>query len=320
MKAKTIVKTAFGTGAILAALAGTGIAAGNLLLYVFSDRDADISGITNKEIEKDENGKKANLLRTEKAQWLKSMPLKHYEIKNKEGLTLKACCLEADEPSDKFVFAVHGYRSTGIYEFGSVAEFYHAQGYNVFMMDHRASGESDGKYITFGQKESEDCMLWLSFIRKQYGNDIKIILHGVSMGSSTVMLMCEKMLPQNVVFAICDCGYATLKSQLRQTAKIFHLPPSLSYSLYNHMAKKKAGFTPDMVAPINSVEKSNIPILFVHGDADELIPYDNVRALYAACKNPNKRLLTVHGAGHAESFIHSNDMKQEILNMASKLM
>ena len=47
-----------------------------------------------------------------------------------------------------------------------------------------------------------------------------------------------------------------------------------------------------------------VPILFVHGTADKLIPYAASEKLYAA-KRGKKALSLVEGAEHARSIVHT---------------
>ena len=62
------------------------------------------------------------------------------------------------------------------------------------------------------------------------------------MGAATVMLMSGKLLPNNVVFAVADCGYSTLKGELLHSLENNHYPASVSYKLFRTAAKLQAGF------------------------------------------------------------------------------
>ena len=50
-----------------------------------------------------------------------------------------------------------------------------------------------------------------------------------------------------------------------------------------------------------SVEKISVPILFIHGDADGLVPYEMMNRLFDATNSPVKEKFTVEGAGHADA-------------------
>ena len=82
--------------------------------------------------------------------WFQSQKFEEFEMINDRNYRLKAYLLKAEKPSDVYVFCSHGYRNCGKGEFNLMAKFYHDKGYNVFLVDHQASGESDGTYIGFG--------------------------------------------------------------------------------------------------------------------------------------------------------------------------
>ena len=303
------------------AVGAIGVAFSELLLYLLSNKNADPTfAFTAKEEDLTELDRAIEAVREEDLEWLLSKELKHYHITSDDGLKLHASYLPAQKPSNRYILCIHGYHCSGNSEFDSISRVYHEHGYNCFMIDQRGHGESEGKYITFGLKECEDCMKWLKFMRTEFGEDIEIILHGVSMGAATVMLMSGKMLPNNVVFAVADCGYSTLKSQLIHNLSNNRLPASISYQLYRIAAKLQAGFDPDKCNPIEGVEKSTIPILFVHGDEDDFVPFEMVYANYEACPSPVKKLVTVPKAKHAQAFQVDDRVKNAILDMAGRLM
>ncbi|MCR4739511.1 MAG: alpha/beta hydrolase [Lachnospiraceae bacterium] len=303
------------------ALTAVSVTAAESFLYILSNRKGNVDFLF-----KDEEENKTDLdraidkVRSEDYEWLMHQDLTHYYITSRDGLKLHASYLPAATETDRFVLCIHGYRCSGNREFDSISRFYHDLGINAFMIDHRAHGESEGNYITYGAKESVDCMDWLKFMRKEFGENIEIILHGVSMGAATVMIMTGKMLPNNVVFAVEDCGYSTLKAQLCYNFNQYHFPAELSYQLYRLSAKLRAHFDPEKCNPIEGVEQSNIPILFAHGEEDEFVPFDMVYANFDACPSPVKKLITVPGAKHAQAFQMDDQVKDAIVKMIDNYM
>ena len=55
------------------------------------------------------------------------------------------------------------------------------------------------------------------------------------------------------------------------------------------------------VKPIEEVEHSKVPILFVHGKKDPLVPFEMAQKLYESCPASKDRLF-VENAEHAQSF------------------
>ena len=241
----------------------------------------------------------------ERLTWLHQQTPTIYEMVNSRNYRLKAKMFPADKESDVYVFCSHGYRSSGIGQFELMIKFYHDLGYNVFLVDHAAHGESDGKYIGFGYYECMDCLAWLEWMKEKFGQDIQIILHGISMGCATVTMMSgAENLPDNVKFIVADCGFTTAKAEFEHDVKSYiHLPAAPVVNSANIFNKALNGFDFDDISPIDEVAKAKVPMLFVHGDSDTFVPTYMVHQLYAACSSEYKDLLLVKGAGHAESYL-----------------
>ncbi len=235
--------------------------------------------------------------------WFRNQALENFEIINHRGFKLRGYLLPTDKPSDVFVFGSHGYRSCGLGEFECMAKFYHDKGYNLFLVDHQAAGESEGKYIGFGYHEYRDCLQWLGFMKEKFGEDIQIILHGVSMGSATVMLMSGSgELPENVKFVVADCGYTSAYNEFLHNIKGMHIPEFPVMNASNLFNKLISGYDFKDANPLEAVKNATVPIMFVHGGNDDFVPTRMVYELYEVCASENKEMLIVEGAAHAESY------------------
>ena len=111
------------------------------------------------------------------------------------------------KPSGKIAFIVHGYRSNHAETAGVWRDFYRKMGFDLFCPDNPAAGSSGGEYIGFNYFESKAALKWIDVLKKEYGDNIRIILHGFSLGGSTVIRMSDEV-PDNVAFIIDDCGFA----------------------------------------------------------------------------------------------------------------
>lgn len=258
-----------------------------------------ISKITNKKMAKDAPPAAPD----EREVWFGNQSFEEYTLQDSNGNNLRGYLLRAEQPSDVYVFGSHGYRSSGKGEFSLMTKFHHDAGRNVFIVDHQASGESEGKYIGFGYYEYRACMKWLSFMLDTFGNDIQIILHGVSMGCATVMLMCgDDALPSNVKFAIADCGYTSAYNEFDYILKKAHIPSFPLVNGANFFNKKINGFDLNDINPIDSVKNAKIPMLFIHGKIDTFVPTHMSKELYNICSSEYKDLLLVDDAWHAQSY------------------
>ena len=245
---------------------------------------------------------------------------KHYIISD-SGYKLMGYLFKAKEESDLYLFGAHGYRSYGKKEFAGVTQYYLSKGVNVFLVDHVASGESEGTYCTFGYNEVRDCMKWLGYMRDSFGKDIRIILHGVSMGCATVTMMSGREdLPGNVKAVVADCGFTTAKALFRYKLGDLGVPPERLIKSVDAVHTRKMGFSFGDLEPVESVKSSKVPMLFIHGAEDKLVPCFMVKELYEACGSEHKDLLIVEGADHAQSFKVNRELFEARLDALLKVI
>lgn len=227
------------------------------------------------------------------------------EIESYDGLKLRGVWVSAENAHGTILLA-HGYRSSKISDFSLALGLYHQLGMNILLPDQRSHGKSEGKYITFGVKESRDMLSWIEYHNKTFG-EIPLILSGLSMGASTMLFLADADLPENVKGIIADCGftspYEIIKSVFRA---VVHLPATPALWAADLFARIFAGFHLKEKDSRKILQNSKVPVLLVHGEADGFVPCEMTRQAYAACKEP-KELLLVKGADHGVSFL----MEQE---------
>lgn len=235
---------------------------------------------------------------------LESYGYERYYMTSDNGPTLTAYLMRPEKPSDVYVFCAHGYRSEGRREYSGFAHYYLRKGFNVFMVDHVAAGESDGKYIGFGYYEHKDGLKWLDFMTENFGKDIKIIVHGVSMGAATVMLMSgDPNLSENVKMIVSDCGYTSAWDEFEYKLKSLKVPPHPLLEMVNSVNKLKAGYDFRETNALESVKNAKVPMLFVHGSEDDFVPTHMVYLVYSACGSEEKDMMIIEGADHAQSYV-----------------
>ncbi len=245
----------------------------------------------------------------ENKEWLLKKKRDVITITSKDGLKLRGYYFENEEEKDKkeqkTVMLFHGYTSKSLMEHPTIARFYHEQGYNVFMMDHRAHGDSEGKYIGFGTLDRHDGMSWIRYLNNRFKeNPHEIILHGGSMGGATVTMMSGLQLPENVKAIISDCAFTSGWEVFEFVIKsMYHVPAYPILALAEKIGKLEAGYSIRTCNGKEEVKKAKIPILFIHGSEDSFVPCKMVYELYENCASP-KDILVVEGAGHANSIYH----------------
>ena len=192
----------------------------------------------------------------------------------------------------------HGYKGTSLRDLSGGIYRCRRLGHNVLVVDHRASGKSDGRVITFGIKESRDCRSWIDFVLQNIDKDARIIIGGISMGAATVMTASGFELPENVVGVVADCGYTSTEAIVKKVMVDMKLPPNLLYPFARLGAILFGRFDPNERSPIMSMAKCSLPIIFFHGDIDGYVPCYMSEQNFSACVSQNKRLVIVKDADH----------------------
>ena len=227
------------------------------------------------------------------------------ELVSEDGLKLHAVWVPAENPKGTVLLA-HGYRSSKLVDFSLALGMYHAIGMNLLLPDQRAHGKSEGKYITFGVKESRDMQKWVSFHNEKFGK-YPLVLSGLSMGASTVLYLADADLPENVKGIIADCGFTSPWEIIKKVFhRVVHLPAAPTVWAADLFARLFAGFSLQQKDTRKTLQNSKLPVLLVHGIDDDFVPCEMTEQAYAACKEP-KELLLVEGAGHGVSFLVEKD-------------
>lgn len=235
-------------------------------------------------------------------EWVSRQPFKEIEITSKDGLQLKGYLLLSDRAEGRAVILAHGYSGKGK-DMGACAKvYYENMGFHILLPDARGHGESAGDYIGFGWPERHDYLQWVEYLIKELGPEVQIILHGISMGGSTVLMTAGEELPPQVKAIISDCAYTSVKAQLAyQLWRMYRLPRFPFIQSLNLITRLKTGYSLNDASALKQVKKARVPILFIHGDADHFVPYRMMEELYEACPSPKEKYV-VPQAGHGMAF------------------
>ena len=236
-------------------------------------------------------------------EWTKEarrLPHEDMEITSFDGLTLRGKYYEYAKDSPlELIF--HGYRGTAERDLSGGIERCFKLGRSALVIDQRAHGRSDGRVITFGVRERKDCLSWIDYATRRFGKERKIIITGVSMGAATVMMAAGEDLPENVVCVLADCGYSSAKEIIKKVMRRMNLPAELLYPFVRLGARIYGGFDLEENPPIEAMKRCKVPVIFIHGDTDNFVPFEMSRELFDALDGP-KSLVAIPGAGHGLAY------------------
>lgn len=232
---------------------------------------------------------------------IRKIPFEVLSQQSKDGLLLKGRLYLPENPRRIIVF-MHGWRSSWQKDFSVVVKPLLEQECALFFADQRSHGQSEGKYITYGIREKEDCVLWAQQLSRRFPQ-LPLYLWGLSMGSTTVMLAAgEPEIPQHLCGVIADCGFTNPMEEIRHLIR--HKVPGGATpisQLYRHHIRHRCNFDLNTVDTQKVLMQTDLPILFFHGAEDRFVPTEMTFRNYMATKGP-KEMVIVEGAVHSKSF------------------
>lgn len=240
-------------------------------------------------------------------------------ILNNAGKRLQAYYISAARPTKKTAVLVHGYRSHAI-AMMMIAYMYHAElQYNVLLPNLQYHGNSDGCAIQMGWLDRFDVMQWMRVANHIFGDSTQMVVHGISMGGATTMMVAGEQQPDFVKCFVEDCGYTSVWDEFsNELNKSFHLPSFPLMNIANWLCKIKYGWSFKEASSINQLKTSMLPMLFIHGDNDTYVPTWMVYPLYEAKPEP-KQLWLVPNASHAVAYKENIDeYTQRVKDFTSK--
>ncbi len=174
----------------------------------------------------------------------------------------------------------------------SFVEWLPAEGFNVFLFDYRGYGKSEGRPSREGLfKDGVAALREVRRIPEVNTNRIAII--GQSLGGTTALAIAGRHPELRGQALIIDSAFYSYRSivrdKIRQIPLLSLLRVPLSYLLVSNA-----------LSPEDSLsEIAPVPILFLHGTADLVIPHHQSEMLYAAAREP-KELILIPGGSHID--------------------
>lgn len=241
-------------------------------------------------------------------------------IEAKDGITLAGKYYHIKEKAPLILF-FHGYHGSALRDGNGILLYAQKMGYNALLVDQRGHGKSGGKAITFGIKERFDCMDWICYANRRFGDRTNIILAGISMGASTVLMASDLGLPANVKGIVADCPYSAPKGILKEVMKQMKFPVNVTYTALKIGAKCFGGFDIEEHSAVEAMKNCRIPVLFIHGDEDYFVPCKMSQECYDVCISEDKRIVYVKGAAHGMSYCVDGELyRKELEDFLEKVL
>ena len=194
-------------------------------------------------------------------------------IRTADNKLLNGLLFKADS-SKGLIFYLHG-NAGSINSWGEVAKTYTDLAYDVFLLDYRGYGKSEGS-ITSQEELFEDLQKAYNEIKTKY-DESKIIVLGYSIGTGPATKIASRNRPKLLIL---QAPYYSLADMMR------HKYPIVPTFLLKYK------FRTDQF-----IKDCKMPVVIFHGDKDEVIYYESSVKLKAFMKQTDT-LITLEGQGH----------------------
>ena len=232
---------------------------------------------------------------------LRARPYETVIILSRDGLRLSGRYYHQADGAPLAILC-HGYRGTPVRDFCGGADICFSEGFNVLLIEQRAHKSSEGHTISFGVNERYDVLSWTEYAVRRFGDGVRILLAGISMGAATVLMASALDLPPQVRGILADCPFTSPAEIIATVGSAKGFPMKLLFPLVEFDARLLGRFSLRAADAALAVREAKVPILLIHGEADDFVPCDMSRRIAAA----NPALIEFHtfpGAGHGLSYL-----------------
>ena len=194
-------------------------------------------------------------------------------IKTDDNVTLNALLFKAQKPKG-VIFYLHG-NAGSLNSWGEVAEIYTALNYDVFMLDYRGYGKSEGKI--YSEKQIyQDTQIAYDKLKTIY-DESKIIILGYSIGTGPATKIASANHPKLLIL---QAPFYSLTDMMK------HYYPIIPTFLLKYKFETN-----------KFIKECTMPVVIFHGNRDEVIYYNSSIKLKELIKETDT-LITLHGEGH----------------------
>jgi fermentation-respiration switch protein FrsA (DUF1100 family) len=197
---------------------------------------------------------------------------------------------------------VHGYTDNHLCFLNLVRMYRDSLNYNVMVPDLHYHGYSEGQAVQMGWLDRLDVRRFGDMAHQIWGDDF-LVVHGVSMGAATTMMLSGDDLPDYYRAFVEDCGYSSVWDQFAHNLKdSFHLPPFPVLNSASIVCKRKYGWSFKEASSVAQLAKCERPMLFIHGDKDDFVPFEHLQKNYDAKVKGYKEMWVAPGSEHAMAY------------------
>ncbi len=176
-------------------------------------------------------------------------------------------------------------------------------GFSVLLIDYRGYGRSQGHFPSEAQVYEDAETAYNYLVKQRQLSPSEIFLYGHSLGGAVAVELA--VAHSEAAGLIVQSSFTSMLDMVERQSLMRLFPVRLLLT--------------QKFDSLNKVKLLKIPVLFVHGTADTLIPAAMSNKLYAAADEP-KQILLVPNAKHnnGDAFFNSSKYRETIVDFAKK--
>jgi fermentation-respiration switch protein FrsA (DUF1100 family) len=222
------------------------------------------------------------------------------ELRSADGTKLHAWLLPAAGAAKGTVLHLHG-NAANVSNHLPLVAWLPARGYHVLMLDYRGFGRSEGTPTLDGIVD--DALAALAYLRARPGMDPdKIVVLGQSIGGATALRMLARD-SAGVRLAVIDSAFASYRGIARDATGGGAMAPVAALA-----AAALPGSDKD---PITALKSIKVPLIFLHGTRDSVIPHTHSDTLHGAA--PGSQLWKVPGGDHITALATPGPWRDQLI-------
>lgn len=200
------------------------------------------------------------------------------ELSTADGTKLHGWYVPGPRPETLLWF--HGNAGNISHRLDNLRLLHDQVGTAVFLFDYRGYGRSRGQPSERGLYEDARAALRHLLEDRAIPRE-NVIYFGRSLGSAVAIALATETMPRGLIL---ETPFASVRAMAR--------------SLFGPLAV----IAPSSFDNLSKIGQLNCPKLFIHGDADSIVPYVQGRELFEAAPPP-KAFYTIRGADHNDTYV-----------------
>ena len=159
---------------------------------------------------------------------------------------------------------------------------FHRLGLSVFVMDYRGYGKSQGDFPTESQVYEDAQLAWDYLVKQRGINPNQIYIYGHSLGGAIAIDLAVRH--PEVAGLIVEGSFTSTRAMVEFQKGLFWMFP-IDFLLTQRFDS------------LSKVDRLQMPVLFIHGTADNVVPVEMSKKMFEAAPEP-KQLYIVPDGGH----------------------